>query len=83
MVVNASPVGMHASDGLPADLEVLDDSMFVGDVVISESPTPLIRLAMDRGCQWTQGSDMLTGQMESLLDFFGVARPSAAAGAQR
>ena len=48
--------------------------MFVGDVVIIASqPTALIRLAMERGCQWTQGGDMLAGQMESLLDFFGVA----------
>ncbi len=73
MLVNASPVGMRAGDGLPGKIEHLSASTFVGDVVIRESPTALIQLAMDRGCQWTQGQDMLAGQVDSLLEFFGVA----------
>jgi shikimate dehydrogenase len=78
MLVNASPVGMRAGDGLPGRIDDLRDSMFVGDVIIRETPTPLIQLAMAKGCQWTQGQDMLAGQAESLLNFFGVPmRPIA------
>jgi shikimate 5-dehydrogenase len=64
---------------LPGKIEHLGASTFVGDVVIRESPTALIQLAMDSGCQWTQGQDMLAGQVDSLLDFFGVAMPTIAA----
>jgi len=70
MVVNASPVGMQLSDGLPAPMPSLDGSTLVGDVVIRDAPTALIELAMRSGCHWVNGRDMHAGQVESLETFF-------------
>ena len=77
MVVNASPVGMGAQDGLPGPVRALDRSVLVGDVVIRESPTALIRLAMDRGCRWVDGRDMHGGQIDAIVAFFASARSDA------
>lgn len=71
MVVNASPVGMRGSDGLPGEIGELDRSSVIGDVVISEAPTPIVQLAMKRGYSWVAGRDMHSGQVDALLDFFG------------
>jgi shikimate dehydrogenase len=73
MVVNASPVGMRADDGLPGDIGLLRADMLVGDVVVSESPTALVRHALDHGCTHVTGRDMLAGQIEAILDFFASA----------
>jgi shikimate dehydrogenase len=73
LVINASPVGMRAGDGLPGAIESLDAATLVGDVVITETPTSLIELAMQSGCHWVDGRDMHAGQVESLAAFFASA----------
>ena len=70
MVVNASPVGMRPDDGLPADIGRLDSGTLVGDVVIAQAPTAMIRHAIHWGCDWVDGRDMHAGQVEALLAFF-------------
>ena len=75
MVVNASPVGMRAGDGLPGDIGPLSAGTLVGDVVIAESPTPLIAHAQRHGCQWIEGRDMLAGQGDALSAFFSIPPP--------
>ena len=80
MVVNASPVGMRPGDGLPGDIGTLDAGTLVGDVVVSETPTPLIAQAQRDGCAWVSGRDMHSGQIEAIMGFFG-ARLAAAGGA--
>ena len=69
LVVNASPVGMQPGDGLPADLGPLPPQTLVGDVVVAESPTPMIRHAMQCGCRWVNGRDMHAGQVDALMNF--------------
>jgi shikimate dehydrogenase len=69
MVVNASAVGMRADDGLPGPLGKLDPATLVGDVVIRETPTALIQLAMRCDCHWVDGRDLFTGQIEALSAF--------------
>ena len=73
MIVNASPVGMRPEDGLPGDIGPLDAGTLVGDVVITPTPTALIRHAMQYGCLWADGRDMHGGQVETLLAFFAAA----------
>ena len=73
MVVNASPVGMRSGDALPGAIGPLDPSTLVGDVVITETPTALIQLAMRYGCQWVDGRDMHAGQVDALTTFFASA----------
>jgi len=70
MIVNASPVGMSPGDGLPGAIAALDPDTLVGDVVISEAPTPIMQLAMRNGCPCVSGKDMHAGQVDALLDFF-------------
>lgn len=83
LVVNASPVGMRATDGLPGDLGPLDPAAVIGDVVTATMPTPIIRLAAERGYGQVTGSDLHAGQVDALFDFFfDRARPHAA-GASR
>lgn len=70
MVVNASPVGMQPGEGLPADIGPLAPDTLVGDVVVSDSPTPIIEHAMRCGCRWVNGRDMHDGQVEAITRFF-------------
>ena len=69
MIINASTVGMKASDRYPGELGTISDDTVFGDVVIADSPTPLIRLAMERGCGFVTGRDMIGGQAPALLAF--------------
>ena len=70
MIVNASTVGMHASDGLPGPLGPLNAGTLVGDVSTSENATPLIQQAIEHGCEYVNGRDMLRGQSDALMAFF-------------
>ena len=80
MIVNASPIGMRADDGLPGDIGELAPGTLVGDVVITETPSALVRHAIERGCAWVNGRDMHGGQVDALLGFFlpGLQTPGAA-----
>ena len=69
MIVNASPVGMKPDDGLPGDIGLLTPDILVGDVVIVNPPTALIRLAEEKRCAWVDGRDMHAGQAQALMGF--------------
>lgn len=83
LVVNASPVGMRATDGLPGDLGPLDPAAVIGDVVTAKAPTPIIRLAVEKGHGHVTGGDLHAGQVDALLDFFLGKAPPPSAGASR
>ena len=70
MVVNASPVGMKPGDGLPGNIGRLDAGTLVGDVVILPDKSPMIRHAMECGCRYVDGREMMDGQVGALLAFF-------------
>ena len=70
LVVNATPLGMEEGDPLSFDPARLDQSTFVGDVVL-KGETPLIRAAASRGCRYLIGTDMLFEQIPAYLEFFG------------
>jgi shikimate dehydrogenase len=71
LVVNATPLGMAAGDPLPFDPARLDGDAFVGDVVLTAAPTPLLAAAARRGCRCLIGTDMLFEQIPAYLEFFG------------
>ena len=79
MIVNASPIGTRAGDGLPGDVGTLRADMLIGDVVVCDAPTPLIQQALEHGCTHVTGRDMLLGQVDAIVDFFAAAsrRPSS------
>ena len=77
LVVNASPVGMRPGDGLPGDIGALSKGTLVGDVVVSDAPTAIIREAIERGCTWANGRDMHSGQIDAIMGFL-APRPTQA-----
>jgi shikimate dehydrogenase len=71
LVVNATPLGMKASDPLPFDVSRLSPSTFVGEVVMKQEITPLLHAAREKGCRFQVGTDMLFEQIPAYLEFFG------------
>jgi shikimate dehydrogenase len=71
IVINATPIGMKPGDPLPMDVERIDPSSFVGEVVMKEEMTPFLRAAQQRGCEVQVGTDMLFEQIPAYLEFFG------------
>jgi shikimate 5-dehydrogenase len=71
IVVNATPLGMTASDPLPVDVERIAPLAFVGDVVMTQEVTPFLQAARARGCAIQVGADMLFEQIPAYLELFG------------
>jgi len=71
LAVNATPLGMNADDPLPFDVTRLRPETFVGEVVMKQAITPLLRAARERGCRTQVGTDMLFEQIPLYLEFFG------------
>lgn len=69
LVINATPVGMQASDPLPFDVSHLDAGAFVGDVITKPAVTPLIEAARGRGCATQLGADMFAGVCALMVEF--------------
>lgn len=79
IVVNATPLGMRDGDPLPVAVDRIDPGTFVGEVVLKEEYTPLLRAALTKGCRVQVGTDMLFEMIPSYLAFFGfgTATPEA------
>lgn len=73
LVINASSLGRNPQDELPLDVQHLDRNMRVADVVMSATPTPLLRAAQSRGCITQSGQAMLEGQLPLIAQFLGIA----------
>ena len=71
LVVNATPLGAHDTDPLPLDTTRLDARTFVGEVVMGQELTPLLRAARAAGCPIQVGTDMLFEMIPAYLEFFG------------
>jgi shikimate dehydrogenase len=71
IVVNATPLGMKDGDPLPVDVDRIAPSTFVGEVVMKEEFTPLLRAARAKGCAVQVGTDMLFEMIPAYLEFFG------------
>ncbi len=71
IVVNATPLGMKPGDPLPFDVSRVTPDTFVGEVVMKEEFTPLLRAAMEKGCTVQVGTDMLFEMIPAYLEFFG------------
>jgi shikimate dehydrogenase len=71
LVVNATPLGMQQGDPLPMDVSRIAPTSFVGEVVMKEEHTPLLRAALAKGCAIQVGTDMLFEMIPAYLEFFG------------
>lgn len=73
LVINASPLGLQASDALPCDVQDLEPHAAVMDIVMKNQPTPWVRAARARGLQAQPGFEMLVQQTAPYLEFFGLS----------
>jgi len=72
IVVNATPIGMDVNDPLPMDIDRVDPSAFVAEVVMRKEYTAFLNAAKAKGCRVQLGSDMLFEQIPVYLEFFGI-----------
>lgn len=68
LLVNATPVGLQAGDGLPVAIDGLSDRTAVIDIVPGRE-TELLQKAAAIGCRALGGSAMVEGQAELVLRF--------------
>ncbi|MFB2584592.1 shikimate dehydrogenase [Herbiconiux liukaitaii] len=69
-VVNATPSGMAAHPGAPFDLDLLDERMFVAEIVYRPVDTALLRGARLRGCRVMSGLGMAMHQAADSFEIF-------------
>lgn len=84
IAVNATSLGLEPDDPLSFDLTTVPSHALVAEVVMMPKMTPLLRAAEARGHRIHYGTLMLEGQLNQMMDFFGLgaaARNFAAAGA--
>lgn len=75
IVVNATSLGLHATDALPLDAEMLAPGMLVAEVVMQPDRTALLAAAARRGCATHPGLPMLLEQIPILAEFVAPAPP--------
>ncbi len=71
LVVNASPVGM-GSDESPVDASRITAGTIVCDAIMEPPKTRLLQTAEQKGCTIVEGREMLLGQVEDIVRFFGL-----------
>lgn len=69
LVFNATPMGLADTDPLPVSSDMLDSSMFVGDVIAGHGVTSLLKAAQSAGCKTANGEQMVEAVQEMMLDF--------------
>lgn len=78
LVVNASPLGLKATDPLPCDVARLEPHAALVDIVMKNYPTPVVCAARARGLHGEPGFEMLIQQAHLYMDFFGFSDIAAA-----
>jgi shikimate dehydrogenase len=71
VVVNASPLGLQATDTLPCDVSRLGATAAVVDILMKNQPTPFVQAVRARHLVAQPGFEMLIQQAPDYLDFFG------------
>ncbi|HWW71388.1 MAG TPA: shikimate dehydrogenase, partial [Duganella sp.] len=71
LVVNCTPLGMHADDAMPIDLRGVSSDCIVADCGMKIEMTQLLAEARRRGCRIQKGKEMLIEQAPLYLELFG------------
>jgi shikimate dehydrogenase len=69
VLINATPTGMAAGDGLPANFGKFDPNLFVVEIIPKPDITPLVTFARDCGCKTMLGQAMVAGQADAIVEF--------------
>ena len=64
---------MKEGDPLPFDIDRVAPGTFVGEVVMKQEYTPLLRAALAKGCPVQVGTDMLFEMIPAYPEFFGFS----------
>lgn len=67
VIVNATPLGMNASDPLPIDPDRLPSGAIVAEMVMQPDTTPLLHAAARRGAIAHRGVHMIEAQIDLLI----------------
>ncbi|MGY1709329.1 shikimate dehydrogenase [Geodermatophilus sp. SYSU D00758] len=78
-LVNATPVGMAAHPGTPVPTELLDERLWVADIVYRPLVTRLVSDATARGCRVMTGAGMAVNQAADSFELFTGRTASRAA----
>jgi len=70
LLINCTPIGMQAGDGMPAPFGPLDPGLRVVDIIMKPQNTPLAEHARACGCRVMNGIPMLDRQVEAVMSFF-------------
>nr|AFG19427.1 MycA5 [Streptomyces flaveolus] len=79
IAVNATPLGLRPDDPLPFPPSALPPGSVVADIIMEPRDTSLLREAAALGHQVHHGLHMLTGQVGSYREFFGLGEPRTVA----
>jgi shikimate dehydrogenase len=72
VVVNSTPLGMHADDPMPIDLDGIAADAIVADCGMKIEMTRLLVEARARGCAIQRGREMMIEQSPLYLELFGL-----------
>lgn len=81
-LVNATPMGMAAHPGSPVGPDLLDDDLWVADIVYRPLVTELVREASARGCRVLTGAGMAVHQAADSFELI-TGRPADRAAMSR
>lgn len=72
IVVNATSLGMQPSDPLPLNVSSLSPEQVVAEIIMQPETTPLLAVALERGCKVHYGLPMLRSQASLMASFVGI-----------
>jgi shikimate dehydrogenase len=72
IVLNATPLGMRATDPLPMPIEQIPAGAIVTDAVTDPPVTPFLKGARGHGHRIQTGREMVTGQFPLIAEYFGI-----------
>jgi shikimate dehydrogenase len=75
VIINSTPLGMHDSDALPINTDILTPDHTVFDIVYRPHETPLLKAAHARGSRVVYGIEMLIRQGAAQFTLWTDAEP--------
>lgn len=74
IVINATPVGLKATDPIPLDADKLTPEMTVVDIIMEPAETKLLLKAKEIGCRIQPGRPMMDYQVKGMSEFLDIER---------
>jgi shikimate dehydrogenase len=73
-LIHATPTGMDGHPGIAVPAELLDEHLWVAELVYLPAETELLRVAREQGCRTLDGAAMVALQAAGSLELFTGAR---------